>query len=49
MTQVELTVHGGRLKLRRLDLTGRGSTEESISRETGAGESYRAVVPICEG
>jgi non-lysosomal glucosylceramidase len=48
-TQVELTVQGGRLKLSRLVLTGRGSTEESISRETGAGESYRASVPIGEG
>jgi non-lysosomal glucosylceramidase len=44
-TQVELTVLSGRLKLRRLVLTGRGSTEESIPREIETGEPHRALVP----
>lgn len=44
-TQAELTVHAGRLNIRRLILTGRGSSEESASREIRAGESYRVVVP----
>ncbi len=44
-TQIELTVLGGRLKLRRFVLTGRGSIEESIPREIKTGEYYRALVP----
>ena len=44
-TQVELTVFGGRLKLRRFVLTGGGSIEESIPREIETGEYYRVLVP----
>ena len=45
-TQAELTVHAGRLKIRRLILTGRGSSEGSLSRVVGVVASYWFVVVV---